>query len=85
MLPELECKKYRSGVGSLLYLVKHSRPYLANCVRELSKVMMKPGLEHYGLLLRAIKFVRYTKEKGILFKLTVWNKEPWRFETYVDK
>jgi hypothetical protein len=31
--------KYRSGVGMLLYLVKHSRPNLANAVRELSKVL----------------------------------------------
>jgi hypothetical protein len=30
---------YRSGVGMLLYLVKHSRPDIANVVRELSKVM----------------------------------------------
>ena len=30
---------YRSGVGMLLYLVKHSRPDIANCVRELSKVL----------------------------------------------
>ena len=28
---------YRSGVGMLLYLVKHSRPDIANVVRELSK------------------------------------------------
>jgi hypothetical protein len=30
--------KYRSVVGMLLYLVKHSRPDIANSVRELSKV-----------------------------------------------
>ena len=30
-------KKYRSRVGSLLYLVKHSRPELLNAVQELSK------------------------------------------------
>jgi hypothetical protein len=29
---------YRSGVGMLLYLVKHSRPEISNAVRELSKV-----------------------------------------------
>ena len=29
---------FRSGVGMLLYLVKHSRPDIANAVRELSKV-----------------------------------------------
>ena len=30
---------YRSGVGPLLYLTKHSRPDISNPVRELSKPM----------------------------------------------
>ena len=30
-------KLYRSGVGMLLFLVKHSRPDIANVTRELSK------------------------------------------------
>ena len=30
---------YRSGVGTLLYLTKHSRPDICNPVRELSKTM----------------------------------------------
>jgi hypothetical protein len=30
--------KYRSGVGMLIYLVKHSRPDIANATRELTKV-----------------------------------------------
>ena len=30
---------YRSGVGTLLYLTKHSRPDITNSVRELSKSM----------------------------------------------
>ncbi len=34
-------KLYRSGVGMLLYLVKHSRPDIANAVRELSKFLME--------------------------------------------
>ena len=34
-----EQKLYRSGVGMLLYLVKHSRPDIANTVIELSKSM----------------------------------------------
>ena len=35
--------QYRLGVGMLLYLVKHSRPDIANCVRELSKVLDGPS------------------------------------------
>lgn len=34
-------KKFRLGVGMLLFLVKHSRPDLSNAIRELSKVMDK--------------------------------------------
>ena len=34
-LNEDEQTRYQSGVGSLLYLLKHSRPYLSNSVREL--------------------------------------------------
>ena len=38
---------YRSGVGMLLYLVKHSRPDSASSVRELSKVLDRPNLEQH--------------------------------------
>jgi hypothetical protein len=31
--------KYRSGVGRVLYLAKHSRPAISNAVRELTKVL----------------------------------------------
>ena len=39
--------KKRSGVGSLLYLVKHSQPELSNAVHELSKQMMKKTYREY--------------------------------------
>ena len=32
-------ERYHSGIGMLLYLVKHSRPDIANAVRELFKVL----------------------------------------------
>ena len=32
-------KRYRSGVGMLLYLVKFSRPDISNSFRKISKVM----------------------------------------------
>ena len=55
-------KRYRSGVGSLLYLVKHSRPELSTAVRELSKCMGEANMSHYKALLRAIKYVIDTKD-----------------------
>ena len=40
-------EKYRSGVGTILYLTKITRPYLSNISRELSKVMKKSTLGYY--------------------------------------
>ena len=37
---------YRSEVGTLLYLTKHSRPDIINPARELSKTMDAPAPAH---------------------------------------
>ena len=37
---------YRSGVGTLLYLTKHSRPDITNPVRESSKSMDGASMAH---------------------------------------
>jgi Reverse transcriptase (RNA-dependent DNA polymerase) len=57
--------EFRSGVGMILYLVKHSRPDLANPVQELSKVSDRATKDHCYKLLRAIKFVLDTKYLGL--------------------
>ena len=41
-----EHETYRSGVGTLLYLTKHSRPDICNPERELSKTMDAPAPVH---------------------------------------
>ena len=38
-----EHETYRNGVETLLYLTKHTRPYICTPVRELSKTMDSPG------------------------------------------
>ena len=58
-------KTYRSGVGMLLYLVKHSRPDIANGVRELSKALVGPSEAAYKDMLRMVKFVLETKDLAI--------------------
>ena len=62
----LEQKKYRSGVGMLLYLIKHSRPDIANSVWELSKVMDKPTIAGYQEMKWVIKYVLDTGDRGLL-------------------
>jgi hypothetical protein len=54
-------KRYRSGVGSLLYLVKHTCPDLSNTVRELAKVLDSATEAHLKFLVRAIKYTLDTK------------------------
>ena len=78
-LPAEKQTRFRSGVGMLLYLVKHSRPDIANCVRELSKVLDGATPGSYKEMCRVIKYVLDTKELGLkivpdnLPKGTPWN------------
>ena len=69
-LSTTEMLKYRSGTGSLLYLVKHSRIDIANAVRELSKVMDKATSDHMKALLRCIRYVLLTEERQLHYRLT---------------
>jgi hypothetical protein len=62
-------EKYRSGVGILLWLMKHSRPDISNAVRESSKVMDRATKQHWKYLLRIIKHVLESKEKKLHYKL----------------
>ena len=48
---------YRSGVGTLLYLTKHSRPDIINPVRELFKSMDGASMAHGTEMYRVINFV----------------------------
>ena len=69
---------YRSGVGTLLYLTKHSRPDITNPVRELSKSMDGASMAH-GEMYRVINFVLETKTLGLrmvpIFKDGIWKLE----------
>ena len=58
-------KRYRTGVGMLLYLVKYSRPDISNAVRELSKGMKLATPAAYKEMLRVIKYVTDTKDLGL--------------------
>ena len=61
-------KRYRSGVGMLLYLIKYSRPDISNAVRELSKAMDMPNEAHWKALIRDIKFVVDTRIKALTYE-----------------
>lgn len=75
--------EFRSGVGSLLYLLKHSRPDLSNSVRELTKVMDGANAAHQKMLYRTIKYVQQTKNRKLM--LLPWkNGLHWDLKAYTD-
>ncbi len=58
--------KYCSGVGSLLYLLKHLRRDLSNSLRELSKVMDGANKSHQKALCRIKKFLAQTRDQKLM-------------------
>ena len=64
-LPADKQRRLMSGVSTLLYLVKHSRPDIANAVRELTKCMDLGTPVSYKELLKVVKFVLHTKDLGL--------------------
>jgi hypothetical protein len=67
--------KFRSGVGMLLYLVKHSRLDIANAVRELSKVADGANHAHWKALLRKNKYVLCTEILALRLKPNILTQE----------
>ena len=63
-----EHETYRSGVGTLLCLTKHSRPDICNPVRELSKTMDAPASAPLKELYKVIRHVLSTKGYGLKFE-----------------
>ena len=71
---------YRSGVGTLLYLTKHSRPDITNPVRELSKSMDGASMAQVTEMYRVISCVLEMKALALrmvpIFKDGIWKLEP---------
>ena len=77
---------FRSGVGTLLQFVKHSRPDIANAVRELSKCMDSATEGAFKEMIRVISFVLATKDHGLYFnpKPLVKQDDAWDMIMYSD-
>ena len=50
----------------LLYLVKNSRPNVANAACKLTKIMDKPNTVHVQVLYEAMKYIIDTKIKAFV-------------------
>ena len=72
-----------SGVGTLPYLTKLSRPDIANAVCELSKSMDGASKLQFREMLRVIKFVLDTKDLSLKMVPTLHNGI-WQLEAFSD-
>ena len=82
---KIEEKKYRRGVGKLLYLPKHTRLDIANIVRELSKILDCVMPSAIKELRRVIKYVLDTGEFGLKIEpVRMKNNENVNIEVYCD-
>ena len=78
-------KIYRSGVGMLLYLIKHSRPDISNAVRELTKALDAPSPAAYKEMLRVIKYTIDTKDMALKMKPVEEESDgSWTIVVYSD-
>ena len=78
-ISKVDEKTQSSGVGTLLYLTKNSRPDITNPVRELSKSMDGASMAHVTEMYRVINVVLETKTLGLkmvpIFKDGIWKLE----------
>jgi hypothetical protein len=79
-IDERKQKWFWSTIGTLLYLVKLSRPDLANPMRELSQVMDGAAPAHKNELKRLVDFVCQSKDNKLKIKADPGEK--WVIEAY---
>jgi hypothetical protein len=76
--------RYRTGVGMLLYMIKHSRPDMANAIRELTKCLDGPSKAAYKEMLRVIKYLLDTPNKGLKIEPIQIDKFEWELILFTD-
>jgi hypothetical protein len=81
-IPESLQKKYLSGVGMLLSLIKYSRPDLNNAIRELSKCMDRATYGTYQEMLCIVKFVLDTKNYCLIIQPNFDSKNSWKWKVF---
>ena len=58
---------YASAVGSLMYAMVCTKPYIAHAVGLLSRFMSNPGKEHWTAVKRVFRYLRGTSDYGLCY------------------
>jgi hypothetical protein len=65
ILTDTQQSELHTGIGMLLYLIKHSHPDICIAVHELTKVLDRATMSHYKAMLRIMKYVLETEHHGL--------------------
>lgn len=79
---EMEKKPYRELVGGLIYLANATRPDIAFAAHALSRFCSDPGVSHWTLAKRVLRYLKYTSHYGITYtknkdKLQAFTDSDW--------
>lgn len=66
---QIECP-YREAIGSLLFLAANTRPDILHATTLLAKFCSKPNRRHWEAVLRVMRYIRGSHDKGLLFERT---------------
>jgi len=59
---------YASAIGTLMYAMVCTRPYIAHAVGVLIKFMSKPGKEHWTIVKQVFMYLRGTSDYGLCYE-----------------
>ena len=76
--------KYRELVGALQYLVRGTRPDIANIVRELSKFLTRYNVSHWKAALRVLRYLKGSSSYGLVFQAKDQAGTNLDFELFTD-
>ncbi len=62
--------QYRSGVGKGMHMIQYSRPDTYDAVPNLARHMMSATQVHYEAMLRMMKYVDDTSDRGLVLNPT---------------
>ena len=60
--------RYRQVIGSLIYLMTCTRPDISYSVSVLSRFMQEPRELHWRFLTRLLKYIKTTRNYGLIYK-----------------
>lgn len=64
---EMEKRPYRELIGSLIYLANATRPDIAYAASTLSRFCADPGVDHWHIAKRVLRYLKATSHYGITY------------------